>query len=69
MAQVKMMKEPTLFGYPKYDVEDAARTLEKSRELEKSNSGLYNAALKYLNRKQNAIADVIRAARKSKRNL
>jgi len=59
-------KEPKLFGYPKYDVEEAARTLEKARELEKTKSGLYGAAVKYLQRKQLAIVDVIRAAKRAK---
>lgn len=60
------MKEPTLFGHPKYDVENAARTLREARELEKSKPGLYAAAIKQLNREQNAIGDVLRAAKKSK---
>ena len=61
-----MAKEPTLFGHPKYDVEDAARTLRKARELEKSKPGLYQAAIKQLEREQAAIVDVIRAARRSR---
>jgi len=61
-------KQEMLFGFPKYDVEDAARSLERARELEKAKPGLYKAAIKYLGRKQLAIADVIRAARKSKGN-
>ena len=61
------MKEPMLFGHPKYEVESAARTLEESRELEKAKPGLYAAALKQLKRKQNAIGDVLRAAKRSKR--
>ena len=60
-------KEPMLFGYPKYDVESAARTLEESRELEKAKPGLYAAAIKQLKRKQNAIGDVLRAAKMSQR--
>ena len=60
-------KEPMLFGYPKYEVESAARTLEESRELEKAKPGLYAAAIKQLKRKQNAIGDVLRAAKRSKR--
>ena len=62
-------KQEMLFGLPKYDVEDAARTLERARELEKAKPKLYTAAIKYLGRKQLAIADVIRVARKSKRTL
>ena len=62
-----MDKEPMLFGYPKYDVESAARTLEEARELEKAKPGLYTAAIKQLKRRQNAIGDVLRAAKKSKR--
>ena len=60
-------KEPMLFGYPKYEVESAARTLEESRELEKAKPGLYAAAIKQLKRKQNAIGDVLRAAKRSKK--
>lgn len=60
-------KEPMLFGYPKYEVEGAGRTLSDARELEKSKPGLYDAAIKHLKRKQNAIGEVIRAARKSKK--
>ena len=60
-------KEPTLFGHPKYEVENAARTLEEARELERSKPDLYNAAIKQLKRKQNAIGDVLRAAKRSKR--
>ena len=62
-------KREMLFGFPKYDVEDAARTLERARELERAKPGLYKAAIKHLGRKQLAIADVIRAARNSKRKL
>jgi hypothetical protein len=60
-------KEPMLFGYPKYEVENAGRTLEEARELEKTKPGLYGAAIKHLKRKQNAIGDVIRAAKRSKK--
>ena len=60
-------KEPKLFGYPKYDVENAARTLEEARELEKAKPGLYVAAIKQLKRKQNAIGDVLRAAKRAKK--
>jgi len=67
VEQPVMAKEPTLFGYPKWDVENAADTLSKARELEKSKSGLYQAAIKQLKRKQNAIGDVLRAAKRSKR--
>ena len=67
MLVEKTMKEPMLFGYPKYEVESAARTLSESRELEKGKPGLYAAALKQLKRKQNAIGDVLRAAKRSKR--
>ena len=62
-----MAKEPTLFGYPKWDVESAARTLREARELEKAKPGLYAAGLKQLKREQRAIGDVLRAAKKSKR--
>jgi len=61
-------KEPMLFGHPKYKVESAARTLEEARELEKAEPDLYKAALKQLKRRQNAIGDVLRAARRSKGN-
>lgn len=61
-----MAKEPTLFGYPKYEVENAGRTLSEARELEKTKPGLYGAAIKHLEQKQKAIVDVIRAARKSR---
>lgn len=60
-------KEPKLFGYPKYDVENAGRTLSEARELEKSKPGLYDVAIKHLKRKQNAIGDVLRAAKRSKK--
>ena len=59
-------KQEKLFGFPKWDVESAARTLEEARELEKSKPGLYGAAVKYLQRKQLAIVDVIRAAKRAK---
>lgn len=59
-------KEPMLFGFPKYEVESAGRTLSDARELEKSKPSLYVAAIKHLKRKQNAIGDVIRAAKRSK---
>ena len=61
-----MAKEPTLFGYPKYEVENAARTLSEARELEKAKPGLYGAAIKQLERQRKAIVDVIRAARRSR---
>jgi len=65
MLVEKTMKEPMLFGHPKYDVESAARTLEEARELERTKPSLYVAALKQLKRKQNAIGDVLRVAKKS----
>ena len=61
------MKEPTLFGYRKWDVESAARTLREARELEKAKPGLYAAGLKQLKREQSAIGDVLRAAKRSKK--
>ena len=68
LVETKMVdKEPKLFGYQKYDVESDGRTLSEARELEKSKPGLYAAAIKHLERKQLAIVDVIRAAKKSKR--
>jgi hypothetical protein len=68
LVRTKMAyKEPTLFGFPKYEVEQAGRTLSEARELEKAKPGLYAAAIKHLKRKQNAIGDVIRAAKKSKK--
>lgn len=60
------VEEKKLFGQPKWDVEEASRTLSKARELEKSKPALYVAAIKYLERQQKAVADVIRAAKKSK---
>lgn len=66
-SEVTTMKEPMLFGYPKYEVESAGRTLSEARELEKAKPGLYAAAIKHLERKQKAIGDVIRAAKKSKK--
>ena len=61
-------KVEKLFGFPKYDVEDAARALRKAREMERLKPGLYRAAIKQLERDQNSISDVIRAARQTKRN-
>lgn len=55
-----------LFGQPKWDVEEASRTLSSARELEKTKPALYVAAIKYLERQQRTVADVIRAAKKSK---
>lgn len=66
VEKTMMAKEPTLFGYPKYDVESAARTLEEAHELERAKPGLYEAAIKQLKRKQNAIGDVLRAAKRAK---
>ena len=66
VEQPTMAKEPTLFGYPKYEVESAARTLSEARELEIAKPGLYAAAIKQLKRKQNAIGDVLRAANRAK---
>ena len=48
-------------------MESAARTLEESRELEVAKPGLYVAAIKQLKRKQDAIGDVLRAAKRSKK--
>ena len=67
MLVEKTMREPTLFGQPKYEVEEAARTLRKSRELETTKPAIYAAAIKQLKREQNAIGDVLRAAKRSKR--
>lgn len=55
-----------LFGEDRWDVKEAARTLTKSRELEKTKPKVYLAAIKYLERQQRSVADVIRAAKKSK---
>ncbi len=67
MLVEKTMSEPTLFGQPKYEVESAARTLQEARELEKAKPAIYAAALKQLARTQNAIGDVLRAAKRSKK--
>ncbi len=67
MLVEKTMREPTLFGQPKYDVESAARVLREARELEKAKPAIYAAALKQLARTQNAIGDVLRAAKRSKK--
>jgi hypothetical protein len=67
LVEKTTMKEPILFGHPKYEVECAARTLEEARELETAKPGLYAAAIKQLKRKQNAIGDVLRAAKRSKK--
>ena len=69
MLVEKTMKEPMLFGYPKYEVESAGRTLSEARELEKTKPGLYDASIKHLKRKQNAIGDVIRAAKKTRKSV
>ena len=61
-----IMKEEKLFGFDRWNVESAARTLKEARELEKLKPGLYKAAIKQLGREQTAIADVIRAAKRSK---
>lgn len=66
IEEKSMAKEPKLFGQPQWDVEEAARTLSKARELEKSKPALYVAAIKYLEKQQKAVADVIRAAKKTK---
>ena len=60
------MKEPTLFGQPKYEVESAAKTLQEARELERTKPALYAAAIKQLKRQQNAIGDVLRAVKRAK---
>ncbi|HEC65168.1 MAG TPA: hypothetical protein ENI23_07740 [bacterium] len=55
-----------LFGEDKWEVEEAARTLTKSEDLETRKPKVYLAAIKYLERKQGSIAKVIRAAKKTK---
>ncbi len=55
-----------LFGEDKYEVEDASRTLTKARDLEKRKPKIYFAAIKYLEREQRSVADVIRAAKRTK---
>ena len=57
-----------LFGMDRYEVEEAARNLEKASELKKSTPKLYDAAIKYLQRKQTSIGGILQAARKSKRS-
>jgi len=66
MLVEKTMKEEKLFGFPRWDVESAGDTLSKARELERTKPGLYIAAIKHLERKQKAIGDVIRAAKRAK---
>ena len=60
------MRPEKLFGEDKYEVEEASRTLTKARDLEKRKPKVYLAAIKYLEREQKSVADVIRAAKKSK---
>ena len=55
-----------LFGEDRWDVEEASRTLTKARDLEKRKPKVYLAAIKYLEREQRSVADVINAAKKSK---
>lgn len=60
-------KEPMLFGQRKYDVEEAARHLQKAKELEEANTPVYQAALKYLEREHKSIGAVLGRALSRKR--
>lgn len=55
-----------LFGEDRWEVEEASRTLTKARDLEKRKPKIYLAAIKYLEREQRTVADILRAAKKAK---
>lgn len=61
------MSEEKLFGFPKYEVESLADTLERARTAENMKPDLYAAAIKLLERRQqalNAILSGIKGKRK-----
>jgi len=55
-------KQEMLFGYPKYDVESLADTIMRSREAELNKNGMYQAALKVLERRQKALGMVLQVS-------
>jgi len=59
-------KQEMLFGYPKWDVENLADSIMRTKEMESTKPGLYKAAVKLLERRQKALGFVIRAAANKK---
>ena len=59
-------KQEMLFGHPKWDVENLADSIMRTKEMESTKPGLYEAAVKLLERRQKALGIVIRAAANKK---
>ncbi|MHC4866991.1 MAG: hypothetical protein ACYTEX_23180 [Planctomycetota bacterium] len=57
----KATQEKKLFGQPKWEVENLADTIMKSREAERPTPELFKAAVKLLERRQSAIAGVLKS--------
>lgn len=60
-------KQEMLFGFPAYEVRNAADDLTRADELKRLKPGIYDAALKYLAQKESAIGNILASARNSKR--
>lgn len=57
----KSMKEPKIFGQPKYEVENMADSITRVKEAERSQSAIYKAAVKLLKRRQKALTSLLRS--------
>jgi len=55
------VKEETLFGHPKYEVESLADTIMRAKEAENTKPELYQAAMKLLGRRQKALGAVLKS--------
>ena len=60
------VKEETLYGHPRYEVENLADTIMRAKEAEKTKPDLHSAALKLLQRRQSALGAVLKSLRKKR---
>ena len=55
-------KEEKLFGYPKWDVENLADSIQRTEEKRTADPGLYGASVKLLQRRQHVLGAVLKSA-------
>lgn len=57
-------KKDMLFGFPRWDVEDAANTLTRAQELETMKPDIFAAALKLIERRQKMGTAILQSAKR-----
>jgi hypothetical protein len=65
----KAPKEPTLYGFPKYEVESLADNLERAETVQSTKPGLHEAAMKLIAERHAALGRLVgRGIKKQRAN-